>query len=153
MTGTDFCVNKPHMSQSYLNHLVYIYIYIYVHIFQNFLSQFARVTKLCVIAQSELFVLVVHCHSDVTYQSGHLLCLRYSNWLVVSYYYENIFIMTSFFLCVCVTCCHCDYTYFIVRCSYMCVCVYIYIYIYEGRSEINASYLFPWKLHQIQRAQ
>ena len=21
------------------------------------------------------------------------------------------------------------------------------IYIYEGRSEINASYLFPWKLH------
>ena len=24
MTGTDFCVNKPHMSRSYLNHLVYI---------------------------------------------------------------------------------------------------------------------------------
>jgi len=24
---------------------------------------------------------------------------------------------------------------------------------YEGRSEINASYLFPWKLQQIQRAQ
>ena len=23
MTGTDFCVNKPHMSWSYLNHLVY----------------------------------------------------------------------------------------------------------------------------------
>ena len=23
MTGTDFCVNKPHMSRSYLNHLVY----------------------------------------------------------------------------------------------------------------------------------
>ena len=23
MTRTDFCVNKPHMSQSYLNHLVY----------------------------------------------------------------------------------------------------------------------------------
>ena len=22
MTGTDFCVNKPHMSRSYLNHLV-----------------------------------------------------------------------------------------------------------------------------------
>ena len=22
MTGTDFCVNKPHMSQSYLNHHV-----------------------------------------------------------------------------------------------------------------------------------
>ena len=22
MTGTDFCVNKPHMSQSHLNHLV-----------------------------------------------------------------------------------------------------------------------------------
>jgi hypothetical protein len=23
MTGTDLCVNKPHKSQSYLNHLVY----------------------------------------------------------------------------------------------------------------------------------
>ena len=23
MTGTDFCVNKPYMSRSYLNHLVY----------------------------------------------------------------------------------------------------------------------------------
>ena len=23
MTGTDFCVNKPHMSRSYLNHLVH----------------------------------------------------------------------------------------------------------------------------------
>ena len=23
MTGTDFCVNNPHMSRSYLNHLVY----------------------------------------------------------------------------------------------------------------------------------
>ena len=22
MTGTDLCVNKPHMSRSYLNHLV-----------------------------------------------------------------------------------------------------------------------------------
>jgi len=22
MSGTDFCVNKPHMSRSYLNHLV-----------------------------------------------------------------------------------------------------------------------------------
>jgi sulfur relay (sulfurtransferase) DsrC/TusE family protein len=28
MTGTDFCVNKPHMSRSYLNHLVaYINLY------------------------------------------------------------------------------------------------------------------------------
>ena len=25
MTGTDFCVNKPHMSRSYLNHLVLQY--------------------------------------------------------------------------------------------------------------------------------
>jgi len=25
MTGTDFCVNKPHMSRSYLNHLVFYY--------------------------------------------------------------------------------------------------------------------------------
>ena len=24
MTGTDLCVNKPHMSRSYLNHLVHI---------------------------------------------------------------------------------------------------------------------------------
>jgi len=24
MTGTDLCVNKPHLSRSYLNHLVYI---------------------------------------------------------------------------------------------------------------------------------
>jgi hypothetical protein len=23
MTGTDFCVNKPHQSRSYLKHLVY----------------------------------------------------------------------------------------------------------------------------------
>ena len=23
MTGTDLCVNKPHKSRSYLNHLVY----------------------------------------------------------------------------------------------------------------------------------
>jgi hypothetical protein len=32
MTGTDLCVNKPHKSRSYLNHLVYIYIYIYIYI-------------------------------------------------------------------------------------------------------------------------
>jgi len=24
MTGTDLCVNKPHQSRSYLNHLVFI---------------------------------------------------------------------------------------------------------------------------------
>ena len=24
MTGTDLCVNKPHVSRSYLNHLVFI---------------------------------------------------------------------------------------------------------------------------------
>jgi len=24
MTGTDLCVNKPHQSRSYLNHLVYV---------------------------------------------------------------------------------------------------------------------------------
>jgi len=24
MTGSDFCVNKPHMSRSYLNHLVFV---------------------------------------------------------------------------------------------------------------------------------
>jgi hypothetical protein len=24
MTGTDLCVNKPHLSQSYLNHLVFV---------------------------------------------------------------------------------------------------------------------------------
>jgi len=31
---------------------------------------------------------------------------------------------------------------------YMCVCVwYVCMCIYEGRSKINASYLFPWKLH------
>jgi hypothetical protein len=24
MTGTDLCVNKPHKSRSYLNHLVYV---------------------------------------------------------------------------------------------------------------------------------
>ena len=30
MTGTDLCVNKPHLSRSYLNHLVCIYIYIYI---------------------------------------------------------------------------------------------------------------------------
>ena len=23
MTGTDFCVNKPHISRSYMNHLVH----------------------------------------------------------------------------------------------------------------------------------
>jgi len=26
MTGTDVCVNKPHQSRSYLNHLVYPYL-------------------------------------------------------------------------------------------------------------------------------
>ena len=26
MTGTDLCVNKPHMSRSYLNHLVCMYV-------------------------------------------------------------------------------------------------------------------------------
>jgi len=28
MTGTDLCVNKPHLSRSYLNHLVFCHIFI-----------------------------------------------------------------------------------------------------------------------------
>jgi hypothetical protein len=31
MTGTDLCVNKPHKSRSYLNHLVHMYVRKYVH--------------------------------------------------------------------------------------------------------------------------
>jgi len=32
MTGTDLCVNEPHKSRSYLNHLVLIILYIHLHI-------------------------------------------------------------------------------------------------------------------------
>ena len=57
MTGTDFCVNNPHMSRSYLNHLVYTYnivdisqallhVSIHLHHLQGVLSfYFAKVTK------------------------------------------------------------------------------------------------------------
>jgi len=42
MTGTDLCVNKPQMSRSYLNHLVYTHIYTHIrlcHILELRLSQ------------------------------------------------------------------------------------------------------------------
>ena len=32
MTGTDLCVNKPHMSRSYLNQLVYRYVYVDLYV-------------------------------------------------------------------------------------------------------------------------
>ena len=30
MTGTDLCVNKPHLSPSYLNHLLHTYVHTYI---------------------------------------------------------------------------------------------------------------------------
>jgi hypothetical protein len=42
-------------------------ILVYTVYLLTFLSEFARLAKFYVIAESELFMLVVHCHSDVTY--------------------------------------------------------------------------------------
>jgi hypothetical protein len=42
MTGTDLCVNKPHKSRSYLNHLVYAsaVLMVYMHIITYFINLF-----------------------------------------------------------------------------------------------------------------
>jgi len=54
MTGTDLCVNKPHKSRSYLNHLVYTYIYIYYLIEQHskFLLHALQVLYMCTLCGS-----------------------------------------------------------------------------------------------------
>ena len=41
----------------------------------------------------------------------------------------------------------------LLKCLLYHIYIYIYIYVYEGCSEINASYLFPQKLQQIQGEQ
>jgi len=43
-------------------------------------------------------------------------------------------------------------TQFIIQTNKYTTHTYTLIIMYEGRSEITASYLFPWKLQQIQRA-
>ena len=56
------CVREAHIALSIMRDTG-------IYIFLEILSEFARLTKLYVIAQSELFVLVIHCHSDVTYKT------------------------------------------------------------------------------------
>jgi hypothetical protein len=110
-----------------INHERYRYIYIFLEI----LSEFARLTNLYVIAQSELFVLVVHCHSDVTYQTWSFVIpeifkLVSSLLLLQKYiYYDFFFVCDLFPLWLHLF--HCQKVFLYI---YMCVCVCVYIYIY-----------------------
>jgi hypothetical protein len=102
---------------------------ILVYISYNFLSEFARLTRLYVIVKSALFVLVVHCHSDATYQMwsfvvSEIFKLVSSLLLLQKYIHYDLVFFCTWLVAIVITLISL-WEGVLIR-----VCIYIYIYIY-----------------------
>jgi len=118
---------RERRSYCFINHERYWYIYL-SRIFCQNLQEWPNY----VIAQSELFVLVVHCHSDVTYQKWSFVVSEIFKLVSSLLLLWNMFIVTLFFfLCVwlvAIVITLISLSEGVLECICVCICIYIYIY-------------------------